>query len=174
MRRLSSLIPGLLLIATAAFGQTASTNSQALEALLQEVRQLRQDLRTTALAVQRAQILIYRAQAQEAVVARASQRLDDARSKLAAAQSGRKRLALDAKHLEDRLGPTGNPNERKQLEETLAQFKARLEQLADEEQQMQARETECEVQLRNEQAKLSDLHDELDRLDKVLETSSRP
>ncbi len=173
MRRRSFLILGLLLISTAAFGQTASTDSQTLQALLQEVRQLRQDLHTTALAVQRAQILIHRAQAQETVVAHALQRLDDARSKLAGAQSGRKRLAIDTKQVEDLLGPTGNPNERKRLEETLAQFKARLEMMANEEQETQAKETECEVQLRSEQAKLNELHDELDRLDKVLENLSR-
>jgi hypothetical protein len=43
---------------TPCFGQTTPSESQALQALLLEVRQLRQDLQTTTIAVQRAQILL--------------------------------------------------------------------------------------------------------------------
>jgi hypothetical protein len=69
---------GLLLIAAPVLGQSASTDSQTLQTLLTEVRQLRHDLQTTTLAAQRAQILLYRLQGQEVVVARASQRLTPA------------------------------------------------------------------------------------------------
>ena len=44
MRRVPFLTLGLLLIPGSAFGQTASSDSQTLQALLHEVRQLRQDL----------------------------------------------------------------------------------------------------------------------------------
>jgi hypothetical protein len=43
---------------TPCFGQTTPSESQTLQALLWEVRQLRQDLQTTTIAVQRAQILL--------------------------------------------------------------------------------------------------------------------
>jgi len=65
MHRSCLLILGLLLIATPVLGQSASTDSQTLQALLSEVRQLRHDLQTTTLAAQRAQILLYRLQGQE-------------------------------------------------------------------------------------------------------------
>ena len=71
------LLAGLL-FATTCFGQSAPGDCQTLQALLSEVRQLRQELRTTTIAAQRSQILIYRLQGQEASVARASQRLDEA------------------------------------------------------------------------------------------------
>src|SRR5216684_6457268 len=92
MHRSCLLILGLLLIAAPVLGQSASTDSQTLQALLAEVRQLRHDLQTTTLAAQRAQILLYRLQGQEAIVARASQRLDDARARLAEVQSNRTKL----------------------------------------------------------------------------------
>jgi hypothetical protein len=69
MNRSSILALGFLLSST--FGQTTPSESQTLQALLLEVRQLRQDLQTTTVAAQRAQILLYRLQGQEAAVARA-------------------------------------------------------------------------------------------------------
>ncbi len=169
MRRSSFLILGLLLIPTAAFGQTASTDSQTLQALLAEVRQLRQDLQTATAAAQRAQILLYRLQAQEAGVARALQRLEDARSKLAETQSSRKSMAAQIKQYEEIQSRTENPKERKDIEDLLPRLKAKLEMWGNEEQQRQTKEIEAEEQLRMEQAKLSGLQDQLDRLEKALE-----
>jgi DNA repair exonuclease SbcCD ATPase subunit len=106
MHRSSFFLLGFLLISTAAFGQTSSTDSQTLQALLAEVRQLRQDLQNITVAAQRAQILVYRLQLQQAAVARASQRLDDARSKLEAAQANRKKVAAEIKKYEEMLRET--------------------------------------------------------------------
>ena len=47
------------------FGQAASSDSQTLQALLNEVRELRQDLRVSLAKVQSAQILVSRLQIQE-------------------------------------------------------------------------------------------------------------
>jgi len=55
----------------------------------------------------------------------------------------------------------------------LTQMKMRLEQLSNEEQEIQPRKIEAEEELRVEQAKLAQLHDELDRIDKALEQLSR-
>jgi hypothetical protein len=78
MHRPLLLIPSLLLISMPAFGQSGSSDSQTLQALLAEVRQLRHDLQTTTIGAQRAQILIYRVQAQESIVRRMQERVDDA------------------------------------------------------------------------------------------------
>src|SRR3977135_3164759 len=101
MNRSSLFVVGLLFFSTTCFGQTTPGDSQTLQALLLEVRQLRQDLQTTTIAAQRAQILIYRLQGQEAAVARASQRLDEAREKLARTQDVRKHVAAEVKQTED-------------------------------------------------------------------------
>jgi uncharacterized protein with von Willebrand factor type A (vWA) domain len=174
MHRSCLLIPLLLLLSAPVFGQSASTDSQTLQALLAEVRQLRHDLQTTTIAAQRAQILLYRLQGQEVIVARASQRLDDASARLAETQSNRTKLTSDTKRYEDFLNHTENsPDERKQVEELLPQLKAKLASLENEEQQRQTREMEAEDQLRAERIKLSELQDQLDRLEKLLEGSSQ-
>src|SRR6266478_4396039 len=127
MKRLSFLPLALLLVSTA-FAQTNPTDSDTLKALLTEVRLLRHDLQTTTVAAQRAQILVYRAQAQESVVRRVQERVDDTRSKLAQTRFEEKRLSAAAKQKE---------------------------------------------QLRLEQAKLDGLQDQLDRLEKLLESYER-
>jgi hypothetical protein len=109
MNRSSLLALGLLLFSAPCFAQLAPSDSQTLQALLSEVRQMRQDLRTTTIAAQRSQILIYRLQGQEASVARASQRLDEAREKLARTQDERKHVVADVKQVEDFVNNTENP-----------------------------------------------------------------
>lgn len=174
MKRSSLFVMGLLLSSTACFGQTTTGDSQTLQALLSEVRQLRQDLQTTTIVAQRAQILIYRLQGQEAAVARASQRLDEAREKLARIQDERKHVAADVKRQEDFISNTENPaTQRKEVEGMLSQLKARVESIESQEQQLQTREIEAAQQLRVEEVRLSDLRDQLDRLDKALENASR-
>jgi chromosome segregation ATPase len=174
MNRSSLFVLGLLVFSTSCFGQTTPGDSQTLQALLSEVRLLRQELRTTTVAAQRSQILIYRLQGQEAAVGRASQRLDEAREKLARTQDERKQAAFEVKRLEDFVSNTENPpTQRKALENRLSELKARLESLGSEEQQHQSREIDAEQQLRAEEVRLSDLRDQLDRLDKALENASR-
>ena len=174
MNRSGLFVLGLLLFSTVCFGQTTAGDSQTLQALLSEVRQLRQDLQTTTIAGQRAQILIYRLQGQEAAVARASQRLDEAREKLARIQDERKHVAADVKQQEDFISNMENPpTQRKELEGVVARSKTRLESLESQEQQLQTREIDAEQQLRAEEVRLSDLRDQLDRLDKALENASR-
>jgi hypothetical protein len=108
MNRSSLLALGLLLFSAPCFAQLAPSDSQTLQALLSEVRQMRQDLRTTTIAAQRSQILIYRLQGQEASVARASQRLDEAREKLARTQDERKHVVAEVKQVEDFVNNTEN------------------------------------------------------------------
>jgi len=105
------LSPVFLLISAPVFGQSTATDSQTLQALLAEVRQLHHDLQTTTVPAQRAQILLYRLQGQEVIVARASQRLDDARAKLAEIQSNRTKLTSDTKKYEDLVSQASDREE---------------------------------------------------------------
>jgi predicted RNase H-like nuclease (RuvC/YqgF family) len=174
MNRSVFFVLSLLLFSAHCFGQTPTGDSQTLQALLSEVRLLRQDLQATTIAGQREQILIYRLQGQEAAVARASQRLDEAREKLARIQEERKHVAADVKRNEDFANNSENPAaERKQVEDMLSQLKRTVESLENQEQQLQTREIDAEQQLRTEEVRLSDLRDQLDRLDKALENASR-
>ena len=170
MRR-SLFLLGFLLVASTALGQTPSTDSQTLQALLTEVRQLRQELQTNSAAGQRTQILFFRLQTQETAVARVSQRVDDARAKLAETQATRKNLEGEAKRAQDTLEHTDNAVERKSLEDMVRYLKRRSEALGEEEQQRQAKQIEVEDLLRIEQAKLNDFQARLDELDKTLQKS---
>ncbi len=169
MRWTISLAMALVFAGTAA-GQS-QPDSQGLEGIRGEIRQLRQDLRTLIGTAQRAQILVSRLQAEESVIKSLQDRIDSARSKLTQIQSEEKNLAFEVKRNEGLLGDIDNPAKRKETEEVLARFKVALEQRTNAEQETQTRLTDSEEQLRIEQAKLGRLQDELDRLDKTLQDS---
>lgn len=174
MHRICVLMFGLLITTPATFGQSSSTDSQTLQALLAEVRQMHQDLQTTTVAAQRAQILLYRLKVQEEAVERASQRVEAARAKLAETQVNRKRLATDIKRHEEFLSHVENPpNDRKQVEDILPQLKERAQSLETEEEQRQTAEVEAEEQQRVEKSKLSELQGALEQLDAALASSSQ-
>lgn len=167
MRR-AALFIGFLLMAPAAMAQALSTDSQSLQALLSEVRQLRQQLQTYGAASQRTQLLFFRLYRQQALVDRASERAEEARNSLAQIQNERKRAEVVAKSAQDHLEHPDPGDDRKALENEAAFYKQRLEELPGEEQQRQAKLSEAEEQLRAEQVKLDDLSAQLDELDKAL------
>ena len=175
MRLRGSLAFAVLLFAQSAIAQTKSPDSQTLQQILGELRQLRRELQATAAAAQRAQILMYRLQAQEAAVRRLQDRADDSRSRLAQMEQEKTKLSEDVEQFED--SPTNNPSDdpvsKKEAEQTLANLKARLEVNSNDQAETQAKLADTEEQLRVEQAKLGRLQDELARLDKSLEESSR-
>jgi hypothetical protein len=169
MHRSWLLVLGFSLISGLALAQSTSTDSQGLQALVAEVRQLRKDLQITNASALKAQILLSRLQAQEATVARVTQRLDDARSKLAETQDHRRQLVADMKRNEELLDNTEiSPASRKETQEVISRIKPQLEVLAAEEQDRQRREIESDEQLRTEQAKLGGLEDRLEKLEKDL------
>jgi chromosome segregation ATPase len=175
MNRYCLLVLAFLLVSPATFGQTSSTDSQTLQALLAEVRQLRRDLRTTTIAAQRVQILLHRLQGQEAAVALVQRRVDEARATVAQTQSEQKRVASDIKRIEDLQSNSQNlsERERKDLEDLLPQLKERLASQQSAEQQWLVKQADAEQDLRTEQTKLNELQDQLDRLEKSLENSYR-
>ncbi|SRR6266498_3658667 len=173
MRRLLVLVV-VLLVSSTALAQTAPTELQTLQALLAEVRQLRHDLQTSTATAQRAQIALYRLQRQDEAVARANQRLSDARSGLANVVSTKNELAVYIQQADATAKSSQNGDARIHFEEVeLPALKSRLETSGREEQKARAREAEAEQQLRDEQAKLDALNDTLDRLNAALEEVSR-
>jgi DNA repair exonuclease SbcCD ATPase subunit len=155
-------------MATATFGQAASSDSQTLHALLSEVRALRQDLQSSLARVQSAQILLSRLQIQEAVVTRASENLDDARSKLADVQVVQKSERAELRHYEE-LSSEADPRQRQNLQDNINSAQSDLEASTLVEQQRQAAETEAQQQLQTEQSKLNTLGNQLDELVKNMD-----
>src|ERR1700735_5745671 len=98
MRRAFFSMIAWLAISASTFGQaassdTASSDTQTLQALLREVRALRQELRASLNRTQSMQILLARFQVQEGVVTKASDRLNESRQKVFDVQVHQKELA---------------------------------------------------------------------------------
>ena len=157
-----------LLTTVAAFGQIAPPDPQTTQALLGEIRQLRQDLQNVAATIQRVQIVMYRLQVQTTLVNHAAERLDNARLTCSQAQGQRKYVAAQIEQAEARQRNTQSPSDQMLAEGMLAQLKSSAEMLANAEQECRTNEIDAQAQVRTEQAKMDDLQDQLDKLDKVL------
>jgi len=105
-------------------------------------------------------------------VSRATQRLDDARARCSQSQNQRKTTTTQIEHAEEQLRNTQNPADRKRFEEILPQLKTTLEIWTNEEQQCHTREADADSQYRAERAKMGELEDQLDKLDKALAAAS--
>jgi myosin heavy subunit len=168
MRRTHFFILVVFGMATATFAQTTSSDSQILQALLTEVRQLRQDLQASLTRMQSAQILLSRLQIQEVAVTRASQQVDETRSKLAEVQLVQKSQAAKVASLtslKDEV--SANPEQQgdvQDVQEKLNSAQSDLNATTDLAQQRQAIEIEAEQQLRTAQDKLNSLENQLDEL----------
>ena len=168
MPRSFVLALSLLVFSSPALGQATPAESPTLQAMLAEIRQLRQDLQTSAIAARKAQILIYRLQLQEAAVAHASQRLDEAKSSAEQLQARKKYQEIQIKQYETLKDRAENAAQRQQFEDAIFELQAQTEAWAVEEQEAHRKESELEQQSRIEQAKLDQLQDELDRLDRAV------
>jgi isoleucyl-tRNA synthetase len=161
MRRTYFLIVVVFGMATATFAQTTSSDTQTLPAILSEVRQLRQDLRVSLSRMESAQILLSRLQIEQVAVSRASQHLDDARTKLAEVQVVIRSETAEIKHYED--APSNGENTAL-AEAALNRAKSDLEASTNLAQQRQSIEADAELQLRTEQDKLNKLESLLDQI----------
>ena len=158
----------LLSLSLPLFAQTSSTDSQVTQALLTEIRQLRQDLQIAAATIQRVQIVMYRLQAQTAVMNPVTSRLDDARNRCTTAQNQTKMLTGEVQRGEERLRNSQNPTEQKQLQDQIGRMKSQIEMFTNDEQQCRMRESEADSNYRAERAKMAELEEQLEKLDKVL------
>jgi hypothetical protein len=161
----------LLLTCTGAFAQNPAPESAMAQAMLAEIRQLRSDLQTTATTVQRIQIVMYRLQSEAVVLERATQRVEQARSICNRSQSQRKLLTAQIERAEARRRNAQNAAEQKEMDEAINNLRSSAEMWNTEEQQCQIELADAEAQSRAEQAKMSDLQERLDKLDRSLAQS---
>ena len=166
--RLKLICFAVLLLRTSGAAQSASADSQMTQAMLAEVHQLRQDLQSAAATIQRVQIAMYRLQAQAALLDRATQRLEQARAGCTGTQWQRKTVITEIEQAEARKRNSHSSSDQSAAEVQLSQLKSSLEQLASQEQQCQIEQADAETQFQAEQAKMNDLQDQLDKLDKGL------
>ena len=145
-------------IAAALPAQTA-TDSQLL---LNEVRELRQEL-----------VLLFRLQIEESAMARATQRLDQAKAQVAALQQRRSNQAEEIRAMEAELERTRDQAEKERLPKMIAGLRKESENGSAVEQDAQSKAIEAETEFRTEQARKAALEAALDKLSKQLESAAR-
>lgn len=173
MRRILICFAGLLLTTTRVVAQTAPPDTQMTQAVLSEIRQLRQDLQATAAVIQRVQIVLYRIQVQENQLDRATQRLETARDLCKGAEMQRKQFMSQIEQTESAKWSAQNASDRQAAEDMLVRLRSSAEMFASEARDCQGNQVDAEIQVRAEQAKMSELQDQLERLDKVLAGDGR-
>src|SRR5215471_5328050 len=129
MQRLIPLIVTLLVISLVpAVGQTAPTDSQTLQAILAELRQLRHELQTTSAMAARAQIVLYRLQRQYEAVEHTQQRVSYSRERGTQLETERNRKALEIQEAREAANRNEAPNSQQNFEEiVLPHLKSELE-----------------------------------------------
>ncbi|MEO8368612.1 MAG: hypothetical protein ABI806_05395 [Candidatus Solibacter sp.] len=161
------LIP--LFAVAVSFAQTPppSQDAQLTQALLTELRALRQDLQTTAAAIQRVQLVMFRMQTAAQTLSRATQRMDDARNRCSYVQPQRKMVTSQIEQAETRQRSATTPPDTR-LADEIGRLKGNLEMLTVQDQQCQSTLVDVETQLRAEQSKMNELQDQFDKLDRAL------
>jgi hypothetical protein len=166
-------IAAILFLALQAVSQTPQKEPDVLQSLLTEVHGLRLEIQAMTVASQRAQIILSSLQIQDAAVARSAQRLDGIRNKCVDLEMANQHTAGDIQRMQNYVS-TGTPEDNakaREVEVVLPHLKVDLEAKTTELQACQAREAEAAGQLQNEQTKLAEIQDRLDRLDKTLQQS---
>jgi hypothetical protein len=120
MNRSIRLLTTLLMIsAVFAWCQPVPTDSQTLQAILTELRQLRHDMQTTSAMAARAQVALYRLQREDGAVMRATQRVSDAKSRVTQTEEEKNRKTQDIKQMRSEMDLADNPTIRRELEEVM-------------------------------------------------------
>ena len=149
--------------------QTAQgENAQTMQALLNEVRQLRFAIQRSTLSAHHAQAIIERMRSQQQQVDRLTERLRQTRDRIADVKLGQIDLQAELKRSEGRLSRDNRQADPVE-EENQEIVKTKLGFLAQEEARMREQESQLVAQLPIEQARLAELNDRLDALQRELE-----
>jgi predicted nucleic acid-binding Zn-ribbon protein len=143
---------------------------QVLRALLDEMRELRLALQRANVASYRLQVTLERIKLQQGRMDSFSRALESVRSRLSDLKSSRPQMEEQIKYAEDLLNSTTDLKRRGELEQEIRAMKAHQSSRAREEEQSRNREAELILELQLEQAKLTDLNNQLDSMVRQLET----
>jgi chromosome segregation ATPase len=103
-------------------GQTQNQDSQILKQILAELRAIHEDMRVT----ETTQLLVAEIEMQQGVLNRATENVDNARTKLNGILADQKRLASELDRAEEALDKAGNADDRNGIAQTIDQFKSTL------------------------------------------------
>ena len=131
---------------------------------------LRIALERSSTLVPRLQLTVTRFQMQQDRVERLSRDLATLRAQLVTDSFSKEHMTASLRQFEEKATQTQDPALKTQLEDAANSMKSELEQQALREQQWRSQESEQSGQLRAEQAKLNDLSQQLDQLDRQMQT----
>jgi chromosome segregation ATPase len=153
-----------LAISVPSLGQTTQGDSQTLQEILTELRGIHDDIRATGTS----QILLVELEMQQSLVNHATQRVEEAQSKVNQIQIAQQHNAGDEARLEDELSQSTDPSQTKRINDDIERVKARIAALKFEERQDSTNLQEAEDQLRSAQDTLDALQDKLNKIVKHL------
>jgi regulator of replication initiation timing len=161
-----------MIVAGAAYGQSSPADGDALRQLVTEVKQLRLDVEAVMAASQRVQIALHAFDAQNAIVVRSRQRVEDVRDRCTAAEAQQQRLTAEIQRVETTASVnTASAPENKQLQLELTDLKRRLEEQTADARNCRASEAEAAAQLRSDEAKLAEVES---RIEQLVQSLDRP
>jgi len=161
-------LASLVCLCFVARAQAPASDVQTLQALLAEVHQLRVALERSTQIAPRIQIAVERLKLQQEQVARVARQLDDLRNNLDHSRTEQPKIQQRFEHLNSAAAQATDPQQRKDLDDQLGFFKVEAEQAEKSVQQLQARESDLASQLQSEQARLTELNDRLDQMERAL------
>lgn len=168
----------LFMLAATVSPASSQQTDATIQALLSEVRQLRMALERSAVVAPKIQVTLQRIQLQQDFVTRLSRQVDEARELAARPAREQMDMSNHLKATEALLSQESDPARRKVMEEDIRRLKTHMEQFSEQQKlrdaQQQARETELAGRLQAEQAKLDELNDRLNTLERQLEPPQKP
>jgi chromosome segregation ATPase len=168
------ILLGLLLcLATAsiAIGQANSSESQALHEIAAELHAMRSELHQQTERSQTMQVLLFEMQTQQAVVTRATQRVDEARSKLIEVQDGKRHIAADITRSEAEIRSINDEVEKKRITAEIERLKTELTSLEAIEQEHLAAKQQANMQLQNAESAFDTIQKEIERFMQSLQNA---
>lgn len=176
LKRAVVLLCAVCCLATIIWGaQSASpadvlqgSEKQTLRALLDEVHQLRLALQRTSSTTTRAQLAFERMRLQRGRLDTLLREVDAVRSQLLSLRDAMAQASERVKELEELTGQTSETTLRARFERQLNVSKQALNSHTRREEQLREREAQLTAQLQTEQAKLTELEDQLVTLEREL------
>ena len=149
--------------------QAQQSDASTIQTLIQEVRQLRIAIERSSTLGPRLQFTLARYQSQQDRVERLERDLRTLRAQLATESNRKEHIAGAIARLDEQARQTQDPASRKQLEFDAAGMRRELDAQSQRDQQGQIQEGEISGQLKTEQAKLAELFNQLEQLDRKMQ-----
>ena len=167
MNRLAAAFFSVTLSAPSLPAQTSG--DATLQALLTEVRQLRLALEKSTSVSTRIQVTFQRMQLQQEAVTRASRELEEVRNQIAKSKEETANITGHVADMETQIPQEQDAGRRKALEDEVRRMKLRNGD-SQKDLQLVARESEASSRLQLEQARLSELSERLNSIERMLES----